>query len=655
MVIHQIFPKFAPRNQNVTDMKITTFNPDGSIKEVREHHFQIPKYITSFDPNHSFFDITDEDVAVVSYKGVDIEKDLLLNQYRFLIKFDYNNFLKQYSSESKIQDVAEARAHREVLSRYDEVLSSILSFYRAKKSVMDDTRLAQIREFESSSLWIDTIIYHAEKNQNRIPGKNLRNSLLSVIRRLYRAIRKSTLEGEPLLSPGVSIMTILYPFVDIQSSSIAKSSVIEDDNVLAKLISSLLCGDGKFRSSLYTIMHLIDSSANSALLFASGLPNRTISMVINEGNSECVTIPANSSNGVEIKKIELTKEEIVCIKCPHTNIGENVLAQLRDELKTEYNLFYSLNGDDVKETTLIEVLRHFQLEESVLLSKKNWKDFYFKSLDNLEMDYKRHYDKVMQLEVPYYYYYLLVKKCYPSKRYDFKDSFLEFLAYMAVQKKCIERFLLYTEMHRLNYMEEEAAIIEKESDNQDGNPQKDNMEALRDRLFHSNKSDIVKAILVNKNDELLANEIFVQSIMVFYSPLFDKKYVEDMSVTRFENLLKRIFNEENIFKQLRKTNCGLWFNLKLSLNIIGYLSKQNKDFRCNVGQPLIDNITTSLMTDLDYLWNKNLNDNCRKCITQFDYIFRKDKTNYTYCVFDRFIRKYVDDEYRRYLEDLKKQ
>ncbi len=170
MVIHQIFPKFAPRNQNVTDMKITTFNPDGSIKEVREHHFQIPKYITSFDPNHSFFDITDEDVTVVSYKGVDIEKDLLLNQYRFLIKFDYNNFLKQYSSESKIQDVAEARAHREVLSRYDEVLSSILSFYRAKKSVMDDTRLAQIREFESSSLWIDTIIYHAENNQNRIPG-----------------------------------------------------------------------------------------------------------------------------------------------------------------------------------------------------------------------------------------------------------------------------------------------------------------------------------------------------------------------------------------------------------------------------------------------------------------------------------------------------
>ena len=101
-------------------------------------------------------------------------------------------------------------------------------------------------------------------------------------------------------------MTTLYPFVDIKSSSIANSDVIENDDVLAKLISSLFCGDGKFRSSLYTIMHLIDSSADSSLLSASGLPNSTVSMVINEGNSECVTIPANPSNRVEIKKIELT-------------------------------------------------------------------------------------------------------------------------------------------------------------------------------------------------------------------------------------------------------------------------------------------------------------------------------------------------------------
>ena len=70
-------------------------------------------------------------------------------------------------------------------------------------------------------------------------------------------------------------------------------------------------------------------------------------------------------------------------------------------------------------------------------------------------------------------------------------------------------------MIRLNYMEEKAAIIKKESDNQDENPQKDNMEALRERLYHSEKSDIVKAILANNKDELLTNEIFVQSIMVF--------------------------------------------------------------------------------------------------------------------------------------------
>ena len=211
---------------------------------------------------------------------------------------------------------------------------------------MDDTRLAQIREFESSSLWIDTIIYHAEKNQNRIPGKNLRNSLLSVIRRLYRAIRKSTLEGEPLLSPGVSIMTTLYPFVDIQSSSIAKSSVIEDDNVLAKLISSLLCGDGKFRSSLYTIMHLIDSSANSALSSPFGFATGGVSMmtnVISFGNDESVTIPANPSNGVEVTEIKLPQEEVVLETTTFEQVVEKEETEEYDREAREKNLKKNLN------------------------------------------------------------------------------------------------------------------------------------------------------------------------------------------------------------------------------------------------------------------------------------------------------------------------
>ena len=78
MVIHQIFPKFAPRNQNVTDMKITTFNPDGSIKEVRKHHFQIPKYITSFDPNQSFLNIKEEELALMTKSETDMDKDMMI-------------------------------------------------------------------------------------------------------------------------------------------------------------------------------------------------------------------------------------------------------------------------------------------------------------------------------------------------------------------------------------------------------------------------------------------------------------------------------------------------------------------------------------------------------------------------------------------------
>ena len=46
-------------------MRITIYNPDGSIKEEREYNVQIPHYIYSFDNEHSFLNITDIENEVI--------------------------------------------------------------------------------------------------------------------------------------------------------------------------------------------------------------------------------------------------------------------------------------------------------------------------------------------------------------------------------------------------------------------------------------------------------------------------------------------------------------------------------------------------------------------------------------------------------------
>lgn len=69
-------------------MEITTFNRDGSIKEVREHHFQIPKYISSFYPNQSFLNIKEEELALMTKSETDMDKDMSIKRYRMLLEYD---------------------------------------------------------------------------------------------------------------------------------------------------------------------------------------------------------------------------------------------------------------------------------------------------------------------------------------------------------------------------------------------------------------------------------------------------------------------------------------------------------------------------------------------------------------------------------------
>ena len=92
MVNNQIFPNFAPRSPNIAVMEITTFNRDGSIKEVREHHFQIPKYISSFDPNQCFLNISDEDMAVYDFDDTD-EQEIVVKIFEKLMDYDIDNYI----------------------------------------------------------------------------------------------------------------------------------------------------------------------------------------------------------------------------------------------------------------------------------------------------------------------------------------------------------------------------------------------------------------------------------------------------------------------------------------------------------------------------------------------------------------------------------
>ena len=261
-------------------MKITTYNPDGSIKEVREHRVQVPKYIKTFDAKHSFLNITEDDVALVQFKRKDFDKDLLLNQYRFLLRYDYDNYLKSNACKIYIEDEQGRMNNEDTMEYYDHLMSVLLRTYTFK-SPHQYPRIEQLSDevcrFLNDSLLIDTLLYHAKKTKNRIfysdvdqEQSPLTKNLIGIIHRLYYALRKANELGH-LGENEQKIMYSLFPFANVQTSKLISSALFDNDIVLAKIIKSMYLTRESCRDSIYSLAYAIESSVQMEASYASNV------------------------------------------------------------------------------------------------------------------------------------------------------------------------------------------------------------------------------------------------------------------------------------------------------------------------------------------------------------------------------------------------
>ena len=597
-------------------MKITTYNPDGSIKEVHQHHFQIPKYITSFDSQHSFLNIDEEDIRLVLSKGNSIEKDLILNKYRFLIKHDYDNYpLYSYQekglSESDIDD-------------FNKILSFVIHPNR-----IDPKHYCHNTRFEL--LWVYTILFHAIKIKNRTvfiePERVRFNNLINFVNKLYHCLRKNNIQYSFMEGIEQHLIYTIYPFTNIQTKNYHYSCIFDDDEVLVKVMEALYRTNGKCRESIFALGHGIDFLLQGKLPKEESNPYRLVSMISKkpyQGTDDITLFQSNPTNEIENAQIELSKEEIVYLIC-HDNVGTENFAKLEDEFNREFDEYCGKNSEGLKRITKRQAIRKFRTDH---LLPQQWSTFYYDSLDDLENQYKRHYENHKDLSSPFCYYYLLVDMCDPGNRYEFKDDFLIELVNLAIKEKCADRCELYKQMFRLNYMEESAYMIPiDKTDEEIKEPTI--MERLRNELLVGEKSPIVKDLL-HENIKFIGVEDAINRILVFLTPLYDGKYMvksseNDFSIfrDRLEKLLKRDEFAKYLEPKEPKTDKEkekrlLGFNVKIVLNIIGVLSKE-KDKAFN--NPLKDRIADSLCKALGELW----------------YI-RKNKG------YNSYINKYLDNE-----------
>lgn len=597
-------------------MKITTYYPNGSIKDVHEHTFNVPKYIRSYDPKHSFLNIGEEDVDAVTYKKKDLEKHLILNRYRFLIGFDFDNY-QRYIKDNYKKDI-----DVEQLKYLDYCFSLLLHFY-ASRDYLSLRNEKEIHILLSSNALIEIILFHALSIYNRLPNRhdeqeiNLFSCISGLIHRTYYALKKINEIG--LLSENEqAVMYVLCPFANL--SKYNGPNLLCNDTLLAKMIKTLYLTNEEYRDTIYALAQILNGSY--AIGVVPNTPKGLVMMMTNgsgNSNNREIIFEASPSNRIETTQIALSKEEIACLVC-NKFVNTDIFVEIEKIFKYEYTSYYTLNSEILKQITNRAAIRKFRTES---IAPCQWKTFYYDTLDDLEYQYKNQYRSHKELVSPFCYYYVLVNMCDPGHQYEFNGDFLVELVNYAIDNKCTNRCELYNQIIQLNYMQESADMITVE--NNEDNKTPDEVSELRNKLLSGKDETIVKELLQN-NNKFESYEDAVEKILVFLTPLYCEKYMVNPnqdSIDDFQKRLKLLLQEKSFLENLKpkelmtnkKNERQLGFNVKLVMNIIGVLSKENDVKFVN---PLKKRIADPLCRELEKLWQLKRAKGYNSYVNKFD-------------------------------------
>ena len=593
-------------------MKITIFNQDGSIKEVREQHFDIPEHLIHFDPDCSFLNITDDDFSVLDSDNR-INHNDVYSRLRLLVYHDLSNYCKSVgiSKDTSNEDILRTiinipsfknklyfsyyfRIIRQFTGKYTQSLENLKNFH--KEELTEEEKTLFVFNFK---IIIDLLIdyVHFDIYCGRIPRS------LNLIHRFYYALVKCD-KLDQLPSQGKIVMHILSPFSNINSQ---KSVSLENSRFFSKLIRSLYNTKEECRSDLYRLLIMLDTSLylynNNSV--SSG---NTILGMMRMRKTQCV-FGEDLSNKIENLKIELEKEEIVAL---YSGVAsEQMKNMVKNVLNDQYERFCSLNKEYYANETIKKVKLHFGNSYIESNSRKYWKDYYYIRLNQLNDEYTKNLKEnhFKEIDWPYYYYKVLVEECSLCQEYKFEGKLLESLIKLFLQKKYEKKVALYEQVFCLNYIEKQAGYIysiettiekiEEVNDNE--------LRNYLNKLEQGEYREITQNIL--NGNIICTPDVVIDYAMVLLEPLFKKYVVKRIKETSFRDRFRDVLKLDCVFKRLlvNRNFAKIQKNtlqIKALLNIVGILLYEYKN---NKG-PLSERTNPDFVKDLKKMWGEVIKD-----------------------------------------------
>lgn len=600
-------------------MKITIFNLDGTIKEVQEHHFQIPAYITAFDPNQSFLNISDDEMAVFDLDDLG-EQEFVVEKFRMLIEYDIANYKKYLLNDKKetslINALLSANMEAKDVLKYSKLLGRFVrniysSHGHFSSKVSDDEE----SNFLNINIIVDVLVHNvyeaiSNKGDSFDPNKFFFNQL----NWLYYALKRC-LKNNSLSSTGCDALNILWPFANLKNSG--KEWLTTTEGV-KRIQDALYSTAGKYRSELYRLLLVVNHLDETIKPMTSD----TTYAFERIGNKIKTIIDRIPADVVENVRLQLKEDEIIALNID-CQVNEEIKKSIREVYNNQYNAYVESQGFFLKRHIIQQALRYFKFIEEEQLVRNDWRRLYFESLDDLANKYsgigRSHY----KLDIPLFYYYIIVEECEIGKKYDFDGQLLNDLIIRAIYRGSEEKSSLYEQMYRLNYMEMSANLIYDDSKNNDikkeGNADndKEELQNLYNRLLEGPNSNIAED-LRKGSFKLATPSEAIDYLIVWLEPLF-KRHLNKTNEDQFKDLLIELLNDDLFKNKLLVGNKRKVIkhnlNVKLMLNIIGKLSELNKGNSRNWVKRYVG---PKLRDDLTYMWKLKGSSSLHKYVSGWD-------------------------------------
>ena len=564
-------------------MRIKTYNQNKELISEKEINCNVPKYIQEFDDSHPLVTISNKDYKLLNSKFESAEKTLLIEKFRYILRYDYSTYLDsdkgcdisfRLSEGLSVQNI-ELRIPCTIENRISNQDDWLIGLIDHIKDVADEKKWNPIQiaiwldyiKSESKDSWAtfyNNSVKDLKNRKNRdleeldnleeieIRGNAKRyQTLLNIVRNeVYPILKGKKYEQYSRLQSALRLIPSRY-------SSYLQPYSFDDDKFIIKLCNALYETKSKRRSDLYGIVltynYMSEAIVNSSLEYIRRIDSPEYVFVFDDKNGSI--------------RITLAEEEYTSMQIGFHNT-ENIINIIKEILQKRYDDYWP------KEHLYIEqqINNHIYNEFGVTLQSgnvKRWKDFYRITRNKFEEG-----SKISERSNSSYYYNLLfATNDNPYNDFEISQKFTKDLLFVYNKLHGIRLNEVFDNIYCLNYIKQHLRCDVKFDDPFTVYPdgiESNTMDELFNRIM-----DFLTPILKDNTfvESKWINGDHQHNFRLKFRKLLELKSDDSSEHTHFlrETLIKNI-----PYKNEKRPGFTQGFNIKLLCNIIGALTSEKE-------------------------------------------------------------------------------